>query len=334
MNDKAIQRQDTQQQTTLDLVKSVYRLDDASPEQIAFFGERCKTLGLSVPARQVYPMLRRHYKTKEVEAIDMIVSIDGLRMIAARSGEYAGQTEPQWCGTDGKWMNVWFHNYPPAAARVGVRRVGIPEPTYAIAHYAEHRQTNYKGEPTQTWAKMPALMLAKCAEAQALRKAFPGDMSGVYAHEEVQEVEYADQPHTEPAEAAGPTATDRLKGKLGLKAPQPDEGSDRGDDPKPSVADTDADQVAALVRRWGQVTMEIDGSTREQAWKSMVDHCKRHNYAGPDAVPVAVLEDWVASGEQAVAEAREADATAHDEPDDETQHAASEAATDEGLYEQ
>lgn len=157
-------------------VLSQLGMKNAPKADLALFLSYAQRTGLDPFARQIY-MIERGGRW------GIQSGIDGLRIIAERSGEYEGQTQPEWCGSDGKWLDIWLSDEPPVACRVGVYRQGFREPLYGVVTWREF------GAAGGTWRKMPAHMLAKVAESHALRKAFPNDMSGIYTAEEMAQSE-------------------------------------------------------------------------------------------------------------------------------------------------
>lgn len=156
----------------------------SSDDEFKLFAYTCKRLGLDPFSRQIFPVKRWDSGLgKEVMSIQ--TGIDGYRLIADRTGRYAPGKDPEFTyDSKGKLIS----------ARAFVMKQ-TPDSTWhevsASAHYSEYAALKKDGKPNHMWATKPHIMLAKCAEALALRKAFPAELSGVYTKEEM---EQADNP--------------------------------------------------------------------------------------------------------------------------------------------
>lgn len=169
----------------LDLLKATVA-KGTTDDQFSLFCEVAQRTGLNPFAKQIYAVVR---KGQDGPTMTIQTGVDGYRLIAQRTGEYAGQRGPQWCGDDGEWRDVWLAKEAPAAARVGVFRSGFVEPVWGIATLKSYQQTDRDGKPSGLWKTMPDVMIAKCAEVLALRKAFPQELSGLYADSEMEQAD-------------------------------------------------------------------------------------------------------------------------------------------------
>lgn len=151
------------------LIKQTIMAGKSTPtdNDLALFGLICQRAGLDPFAKQIFAIERGGKWTFQI-------SIDGLRAIAERSGQYAGSDEPLYDEGLDIFQFEESGRKIPKVCKVTVYKIvqGVRCPFVGVVRYSDFAQT-YNGKPSGLWEKMPAHMLSVRAESQALRKAFP-----------------------------------------------------------------------------------------------------------------------------------------------------------------
>ncbi|WP_354596811.1 phage recombination protein Bet [Streptomyces sp. JL1001] len=192
--------------------------NDVTNAELASFLHLCQRTQLDPFSRQIY-LIGRWDNRQKRKVFTPQTGIDGYRVIAhrviAETRHTFGYEDTLWCDSNGQWRDVWLSASAPAAAKVTVLRNG--QRFSAVALYREYVQTDRNDNPTRMWANMGANQIAKCAEALALRKAFPHDLAGVYTAEEM-------------AQADNPSADERH-----LRKVEPGQGDPWATTPEPQA---------------------------------------------------------------------------------------------------
>jgi len=160
----------------------------ASDDEFKLFLHVCQKSGLDPMLKQIYSIKRGNTRTIQT-------SIDGLRLIAERTGRYSPGRE-----------STFTHNENGrlVSATAYVKKM-TPDGTWH-----ETATTVFLNEYTQNqglWSKMPSVMLSKCAESNALRRAFPAEMCGLYSDDEMSQ---ADAVEVKPAAQISPVVIETL----------------------------------------------------------------------------------------------------------------------------
>lgn len=185
---------------------------DCNPAEFDLFMAAAMRAGLDPFRKQIGALVFNKDKPDK-RRMAIVTYIDGLRAIADRSGVYRpDEDEPQYTFDP----EVKSETNPLGLVKAVVRIFKNDRPVTGVAYWDEfapvtdewaYDQAQGKRAPTGKqkidgqWGKMGRIMLAKCAEAQALRKAFPEDLSGLYERSELDQASASDLTPSEIIEA-------------------------------------------------------------------------------------------------------------------------------------
>lgn len=189
---------------------------DCNAEEYNLFLEAARSYGLDPFRRQILPMVfGKNAKDQSKRRMSIIVARDGLRVIAQRCKNYRPASDKaEWEIDDARKgtlnpkgiVSCTVYLWQQDAQGTWFKVKGEAEwdefapitDEWADAEDGKRRPTGKKTlDASGNWAKMPKVMLEKCAEAQALRAGWPEQFGGIYAEEEMDRAKVLDLTATE-----------------------------------------------------------------------------------------------------------------------------------------
>jgi phage recombination protein Bet len=271
---------------------AVLGIKDATNADLAVFMHYCQKTGLDPFSRQIYMIMRREKQGDQWVAKQTIqVGIDGFRVIrdriAARTGATIEYEDTIWYDDGGGEHAVWLSDAAPAACRVTVLKNGRRFP--AVVRTASYMATK-DGKPVSQWRTQADHMIEKCAEAFALRRAFPHDLGGVYLEDEMPPAQEVPRPQRvtaaevisrgEPAATEPPAEDPQERAQPKPPRPASEAALKRMNDLIGQIGLGPPEDVAALIQ-W------ITGTTGEQVTVATVAHVRDVTTLLADALAAA-----------------------------------------------
>jgi phage recombination protein Bet len=262
-------------------------------DELMMFLHACRVTGLDPLTRQIYAIKRPQQDEggNWTSRMTIQTGIDGYRVIADRTECYAPGPETQF---------VYDEDHQLKSATAFVRKQtadGTWHEVSATAHYNEYVARKRDGQPQRMWADKPHVMLGKCAEALALRRAFPAQLSTVYVREEMAQTEALEDlsshepPHSPGQPPRGPGGTSGPSGREPARDTDLSVQARRSGPPLPSPAPDRLRQLlatchAALVRHNDNQTDPV----KKTSWWSALTWAGRRT---GKPVNLGSPEDWL-----------------------------------------
>lgn len=179
---------------------------DTNPTEFNLFLEACRSYGLDPFRKQIHAVVYSK-DNADKRKMTIIVSRDGLRVLAHRCRDYRPASEPAQVvydqtakgptnpkGIVSATVRLWKQDnkgewYPVIGEAYWDEFAPVTEEWAFDEESRKRKPTGRKVlDASGNWAKMPIVMITKCAESQALRAGWPETFGNIYAEEEMDRV--------------------------------------------------------------------------------------------------------------------------------------------------